>query len=79
MQVQAGSITLYLDRCKRCGVCIELCPSQVYTSTSEGYPEITKIEKCTNCGLCELWCPDYAIEVRVKDDDQSKNNTNEGK
>jgi len=69
MQIQAGSITLYRDRCKRCGVCIELCPLQVYTSTSEGYPEPINIEKCTNCGLCELWCPDYAIEVGVKDDE----------
>jgi 2-oxoglutarate ferredoxin oxidoreductase subunit delta len=79
MQIQTGPITLYRDRCKRCGVCIELCPSQVYTSTPEGYPEITKIEKCTNCGLCELWCPDYAIEVKVDDDDQGKNSTYEGK
>jgi len=79
MQVQTGSIALYRDRCKRCGVCIELCPMHLYTSTSEGYPEITRIEKCTNCGLCELWCPDYAIEVGVEENDQSKNSTDEGK
>jgi len=77
MQVQPASIALYRDRCKRCGLCMELCPSKVYTATSEGYPEITRIEKCTNCRLCELWCPDYAIEVGVSD--QMKNSTDEGK
>lgn len=63
MEIRAGSLVLYRERCKRCGVCIELCPLQVYVSSPEGYPEPVNVEKCTSCGLCELWCPDYAIEV----------------
>jgi 2-oxoglutarate ferredoxin oxidoreductase subunit delta len=67
MQIKVGPLLLDRERCKRCGVCIELCPRQVYTSSEEGYPDPTNIEKCTSCKLCELWCPDYAIEVEVSE------------
>lgn len=65
MPTKVGPLLLNRQRCKRCGICIELCPRQVFTTTYEGYPEPTNIEKCTRCKLCELWCPDYAIEVEV--------------
>jgi 2-oxoglutarate ferredoxin oxidoreductase subunit delta len=58
------------NRCKRCGVCIELCPSHVYVASEEGYPEPRNIERCTQCQLCELWCPDYAIEIEVHEDER---------
>jgi 2-oxoglutarate ferredoxin oxidoreductase subunit delta len=57
---------LFRDRCKRCGLCVELCPRKVFTTSAEDYPEPTNIEKCSRCGLCELWCPDYAIEVEAE-------------
>lgn len=52
-----------VERCKRCGVCVDLCPGKVYENDGQGYPVPSHIEKCTGCGLCELWCPDYAIEL----------------
>lgn len=58
-------IQINTDRCKKCGVCVELCPLRVYAANAEGYPEPANIEKCTKCGLCELWCPDYAVEIGV--------------
>ncbi|MGA3174540.1 MAG: ferredoxin family protein [Syntrophorhabdales bacterium] len=57
-----------IERCKRCGICIELCPSHVYRATGEGYPDPVNLEKCTECRLCELWCPDYAVEIEVRRD-----------
>jgi len=65
MQTRAEPLALNRERCKRCGVCVELCPRQVFSTTLEGYPDITEVEECSQCTLCELWCPDYAIEVRV--------------
>ena len=65
MQVKMGGLSLNRQRCKRCGICVELCPRHVFTTSDDGYPEPTNIEQCTRCKLCELWCPDYAIEVEV--------------
>jgi len=65
---KVGSILLHQQRCKRCGVCVELCPRKVFIIDKEGYPKPANIEQCTYCQLCELWCPDYAIEVRGVED-----------
>ena len=67
MQVRVGSLVLNRQMCKKCGVCVELCPTQVFTTDGEGYPNPTNIEQCNQCKLCELWCPDYAIEVGVSE------------
>ena len=68
MHVQGGPLSINQKNCKKCGVCVELCPCQVFISDSENYPNPINIEKCTRCQLCELWCPDYAIEVEVSKD-----------
>ena len=47
--------------CKRCGICIEFCPTKVYEKDEQGYPKIAHLEKCTMCGLCTILCPDFAI------------------
>ena len=64
-RIKVGPLLLNRERCKRCGVCVELCPRHVYTPNDEGYPDPVDIERCLRCGLCELYCPDYAIEVEV--------------
>ncbi|MFC1904569.1 ferredoxin family protein [Chloroflexota bacterium] len=63
MQIKGGLVLITESRCKRCGVCVELCPRQVFTISDGGYPNPANIDKCHRCKLCELWCPDYAIEV----------------
>lgn len=68
IQVRVGSLLLNRQQCKRCGLCVELCPREVFTTSDEGYPTPDDIERCTRCKLCELWCPDYAIEVEVSQD-----------
>ena len=67
IQIRADPLLLNWQRCKRCGLCVELCPRQVFTTSDEGYPDPSNIERCTRCKLCELWCPDYAIEVGVSE------------
>jgi len=46
--------------CKRCGICVEICPKKALALNGE-----LKVdeEKCASCGLCELYCPDFALEV----------------
>lgn len=51
--------------CKKCKICIDLCPSNALTSDEEGYPKLVDEKLCTGCKLCELRCSDLAIEVEV--------------
>jgi 2-oxoglutarate ferredoxin oxidoreductase subunit delta len=46
--------------CKRCSLCVEVCPVQVLSLEKE---EIVEKEGCIRCYQCERYCPDIAIEV----------------
>ena len=70
MNTMVGPIRLNRSRCKKCGVCVELCPLQVFVNSDESYPDPVASDKCTRCKLCEMWCPDYAIEVEVENEDK---------
>jgi len=47
--------------CKACGICIALCPKQVFDTGRDGKPQVSRPEACVNCGTCEIMCPDFAI------------------
>ena len=46
--------------CKRCLICVEVCPVQVLSLERN---EIVEKEGCIRCFQCEYYCPDIAIEV----------------
>jgi 2-oxoglutarate ferredoxin oxidoreductase subunit delta len=46
--------------CKRCIICVEVCPVQVLSLEMN---EIKEKEGCVRCYQCERYCPDIAIEV----------------
>lgn len=54
-----------LARCKRCGICIEFCPVQLFDTGIEAAPIPARLKNCTACMLCELRCPELAIKVEV--------------
>jgi 2-oxoglutarate ferredoxin oxidoreductase subunit delta len=54
--------------CKKCGICVSVCPVKALDTNPEGYPFMPKEETCIICGTCEKMCPDFAIIVtRLKD------------
>jgi 2-oxoglutarate ferredoxin oxidoreductase subunit delta len=55
--------------CKRCNICVEICPKDSLLLTHDAIIEATD---CIRCGLCERYCPDLAIEVLPKRDDAGK-------
>jgi len=58
------------DVCEGCGVCLEVCPVQLYESvetsghpTSEKKPFPARESKCVQCYACETQCPTQAIRI----------------
>ncbi len=62
-----GTITIAVERCKGCELCIPACPPRVlhmsadHNETGYSYPEL--LPGCTGCGACLLVCPDFCFEV----------------
>ncbi|MCL4458434.1 MAG: 4Fe-4S binding protein [Chloroflexi bacterium] len=57
------SILINNDWCKRCGICVAICPRGVFVAATDGLPLVKQPEACTKCQLCELICPDFAIQI----------------
>lgn len=49
--------------CKKCGICIALCPKSVFGTAADGTPQVVDASSCIGCKLCQLRCPDFAIRV----------------
>jgi len=67
-QVSHGFLTVFLDLCKGCGLCMAKCPQGCLTWSEAlgayGTPSVAvEGEKCRLCGNCQLVCPDCAIAV----------------
>jgi 2-oxoglutarate ferredoxin oxidoreductase subunit delta len=64
----AGKIIINTERCKGCGLCVDLCPKKCILiskqSNKAGYlpAEVVNIY-CIGCCTCALVCPDAVIEV----------------
>lgn len=59
-------INIYLKWCKACGICIQLCPQNVFDTDQDGYPVVARPFECTQCAICWLHCPDFAITSTEK-------------
>jgi 2-oxoglutarate ferredoxin oxidoreductase subunit delta len=63
-----GTITIDVETCKGCELCITACPPRVLTMTSPAvnhlgyhYPQLHP--GCTGCAACLFVCPDFCFEV----------------
>lgn len=53
--------------CKKCGICEDVCPVDVYSFNELEGVEVTNPEDCTKCSLCIKLCPDFAITITEKE------------
>jgi 2-oxoglutarate ferredoxin oxidoreductase subunit delta len=69
-----GFIRIDQERCKGCGLCVEICSRGLIVISSffnlKGYlpaeyreSESDDKRRCNACTLCAIICPDIAIEV----------------
>lgn len=70
-----GAITVDIEKCKGCGVCVVSCPTDVIAQAREvngkgyNYAYMEQPEKCIGCASCAMVCPDSVITVyKVKVD-----------
>ena len=65
--VSRGTVTIAVDRCKGCELCIPACPPRVLTMTdarnAAGYRYPQLHPGCTGCGACAYVCPDFVFDV----------------
>jgi NAD-dependent dihydropyrimidine dehydrogenase PreA subunit len=57
-------VTLQLNDnlCNGCGMCIKVCPHEVFKLTGKKAHIIRK-DYCMECGACEMNCPEGALSV----------------
>jgi len=80
----AGKIIIDSERCKGCGLCVEVCPKSCIAiskkSNKSGYfPAQATNSDCTGCAACAIICPDVAIEVYRDDTNKIEITTDSGK
>ncbi len=68
--IHGSNVAVDWDLCTGCGVCLEVCPAQVYEwretaehPTSHRKPSPANAAKCICCYKCETQCPVQAIRV----------------
>lgn len=58
-------IYLHKDKCMKCGKCIQNCPYNAFSISSNNYPEFLR-ENCKNCFRCIHHCPSKALSLSKK-------------
>ncbi len=63
----SGTVTIDVDVCKGCELCIDACPPRVLSMSTSinriGYRYPDLAAGCTGCAACQLICPDFVFEV----------------
>jgi NAD-dependent dihydropyrimidine dehydrogenase PreA subunit len=51
------------DRCTGCGICVKVCPTNVFDGEVGQVPVISRQSDCQTCFMCEAYCPADAMYV----------------
>ncbi|MDA8090441.1 MAG: mercury methylation ferredoxin HgcB [Nitrospiraceae bacterium] len=56
------TLTMLTDKCTGCGMCMEVCPHEVFKAEGKRVVIAAK-DRCMECGACELNCAFGALNV----------------
>ena len=66
MAKRCGAVSILVDRCKGCGLCVEACPTHSLGISALlnrlGYHPVEFLDGtgCSGCGVCFYACPEPA-------------------
>ena len=56
------------ERCNGCGICLAVCPKDVFRLNKSTKTAIVKYpQDCVACGSCEEFCPRNCLEVYLNE------------
>lgn len=65
--ISRGTVTIDVEACKGCELCVAACPPGVLVMSKEvneiGYRYPRLLPGCTGCNACMQACPDFVFEV----------------
>ncbi len=50
------------NKCTRCGICVDICPTKAASISEPDYPEYD-LKKCIGCAQCIAMCPELALQI----------------
>jgi len=50
------------QKCTRCGLCVNICPTKAATISEPNYP-CYDLKKCIGCAQCIAMCPELALQI----------------
>jgi NAD-dependent dihydropyrimidine dehydrogenase PreA subunit len=60
------------QRCIKCDLCVDACPTDVFDAVEDGIPVIARQADCQTCFMCEAYCPVDALYVAQNADESVK-------
>lgn len=70
--MNSAEIFIEPAKCRKDGICVNICPCQIFKPGTSGVPEVEAglVSTCIRCGHCVSACPGDAITVKaLKDTD----------
>lgn len=65
-KMRTHPVDIFEPWCKKCYLCVEFCPNEVFEIIETGAVIVKHPENCNQCTICALHCPDYAILLEPK-------------
>lgn len=59
-----AELHFYQEKCIHCGICIDVCPHEVFARQENDKVFLQDKDRCMECGACAMNCPVNAVEVK---------------